>query len=956
MRVPRVLAVSLFVFTCFAIPLSGANFDGRDRLPADFEPTIEQKMAEAALRRSIPHVRVSYDRRMRVTHSVLNIGGVLTAANGTCNCEPVEKALRWAREHLDLLGLVPNDLAEYEVTDLVPSDVSGTMHVYLGQRYRNVPVFNGQLQVNFDDQQQVVGVNNSFVSRLADSLRSVTPERPAASAVAAAARHLGIGNAFIDAVQPPPAEDGSVTVSTRNLSLQPIVARPMLLPIRFGETRVVWNFDIHTLDRQHVYNVNVDAATDEVWTRFDRVNHDSYKVFAPTVESPIHTSPLPPNDGRTILNNPAHLLASPQGWYDGTGIMRGNNVHAYSDWTNTNTPPSSQTNCGGSMICIFPVNWSLPPQNDVAAALTNLYFWNNYIHDTQVLYGFDEVAGNFQTINYGGLGLGNDAVNAEAQDAGGTNNANFYTPADGQQPRMQMYLFTSASPNLDGDFENLVITHEYSHGISNRLVGGPSNVNCLWKAQQPGEGISDWHGLVYTHDPASTGATPRGVGTYVLNQPTTGPGIRPKRYSTDPSVNNWTYVDVAGKSIPHGVGSVFAQAMWRVYWSLIDRWGYIPDLQSPSSFGNQRAMLYMTEGLKFTACNPTFTDVRDGILQAATVNNNGEDVCRIATELARFGLGDDAVSGGPSSTTPINGFAVPPSCAVDIWAQDKPWDTGLEPDPATANDPPYESEDIWVRNDATTGPHVDPANGQVNYVHVMVRNRSSIDAHDVDVELWGTPAATSSSWPSQWTKIGTARAILVPANGATEVVIQWTPTQLGHYCLTALLLTPADPMTPALTTSPGANTRNHNDVIWKNTNVVQLFAGKRSVATFTIRNVDAREQLFTFELTQPQQQASDVLRDVVVDVRLPAELIAIMQRCGRPRGLTPLGDGTYRVGRNASFVAAIPPGRDFPVTIAFTATSGAMPGARRFRVIQRAPEGQIIGGVTYELRPGTATP
>ena len=36
---------------------------------------------------------------------------------------------------------------------------------------------------------------------------------------------------------------------------------------------------------------------------------------------------------------------------------------------------------------------------------------------------------------------GSDSVNAEAQDGSGTDNANFATPSDGSNPRMQMYLW-----------------------------------------------------------------------------------------------------------------------------------------------------------------------------------------------------------------------------------------------------------------------------------------------------------------------------------------------------------------------------------------------------------------------------------------------------------------------------------------------------------------------------------
>jgi extracellular elastinolytic metalloproteinase len=139
--------------------------------------------------------------------------------------------------------------------------------------------------------------------------------------------------------------------------------------------------------------------------------------------------------------------------------------------------------------------------------VTNLFYWNNIIHDVQYQYGFDEAAGNFQVNNYGRGGLGNDSVRAEAQDGAGTNNANFGTPADGQRPRMQMFIWTAANPDRDGDLDAGIIVHEYGHGISNRLVGGPANVNCLTNTQQPGEGLSDWWALAYTARTSDTGPT-----------------------------------------------------------------------------------------------------------------------------------------------------------------------------------------------------------------------------------------------------------------------------------------------------------------------------------------------------------------------------------------------------------------------------------------------------------------
>ena len=74
----------------------------------------------------------------------------------------------------------------------------------------------------------------------------------------------------------------------------------------------------------------------------------------------------------------------------------------------------------------------------------------------------------------------------------------------------------------------------------------------------------------------------------------------------------------------------------------------------------------MNEGLKNTACSPTFTEARDGIIQAATDNFGGEDACLLWETFAGFGLRVDAVSGGSNSTSPTNGFNLPVSCQTPL--------------------------------------------------------------------------------------------------------------------------------------------------------------------------------------------------------------------------------------------------------------------------------------------------
>ena len=116
--------------------------------------------------------------------------------------------------------------------------------------------------------------------------------------------------------------------------------------------------------------------------------------------------------------------------------------------------------------------------------------------------------------------MANDFVYADAQDGIDTdkrNNANFSTPPDGMNPRMQMYLWTAPAPDIDGDFDNGIIIHEYGHGISNRLTGGAANSNFLQNSEQMGEGWSDFYGLLLTMKDTDQGSDRRSIGLSLIH-------------------------------------------------------------------------------------------------------------------------------------------------------------------------------------------------------------------------------------------------------------------------------------------------------------------------------------------------------------------------------------------------------------------------------------------------------
>jgi len=649
-------------------PASARNFDARVEINRglDYKPTARHGLALGQLEREIPGLLEQIDRTTGVTRSLFHPTGALT--DGPVGGRtPRENARAFVELEIDALGLDPQDLEDMEVTDEVFSPITGTSHVYFRQTLGGIPVYQGQLQVHVDGKGRIQSVNNGFLPDLKRSVGSLQAAKGADAAVVAAAEHLGIEL---------PADPAVLSVGTdlqqttrldgTGLSFDDIEAKLMLLPIHRGNARWVWSFQIQTLDSQHWYDINVDAVSGKVWTRFDWINGTSYRVYPQPVESPQHTTPLPPADARELISNPENALASPAGWFHtGTTIMDGNNVHACVDANANNVCDTPEASCGEGLSCDFPINLSIAPSSSRPAAVTNLFYWNNTIHDIQYQHGFTEAAGNFQENNFGRGGAGSDSVNADAQDGSGNCNANFGTPPDGGNPRMQMYLCNRASPSRDGDFDDGVIVHEYGHGISNRQVGGPSTSGCLNNLQEGGEGWSDWLALVYTAKASDTGPQPRGTGSYLFNLPPTGT-IRPQRYSTDPAINNYTYASISGQSIPHGVGSVWAQAIWEVYWALVDKHGFDSNLYNPGSApgaaGNTRALTYINEGLKHTMCSPTFIDARNGILAAAESLHGGEDVCDMWQAFAAFGLGFDASTPGPNATTATNGFNVPAGC------------------------------------------------------------------------------------------------------------------------------------------------------------------------------------------------------------------------------------------------------------------------------------------------------
>ncbi len=593
---------------------------------------------------------------------------------------------------LRLAGFHEADLSDLVQKDSYRTAHNGVTHTYYRQRWQGIEVWNGDIALHQLPNGEVVKVNNGAFTALEKRVNATMPSLTAEAALSAVLTKTMPGTRRPERIA---TEENGHVVRFENTAFagEQVVVQLVYQP-RGEALRLAWNVNHYVPGGSHWWNVRVDALTGEELDRNDWMvncgveDHDHAACADEHGEAPL---PLAPNDyniypwpvespshgARAIRNAPwtDGGIASPYGWHDTNGAVgaeftdtRGNNCYAQED-ADANNSGGTRPSGGATLDFDFPLDLTQAPSTYLNVATTNLFYWNNLIHDVWYQYGFDEPAGNFQQNNYGRGGAGNDWVNADAQDGSGTDNANFGTPPDGSSPRMQMYRWTYTTPNRDSDLDNGVIAHEYGHGISNRLVGGPSNTSCLGNAEQMGEGWSDYFGLMMTMEPGDAGTDGRGIGTYLLGQTPSGAGIRPARYSTSFATNNFTYAatnNTSAISQPHGIGFVWCTMLWEMTWELINVYGFDPDLYNGTG-GNNLAMQLVIDGLKLTPCNPGFVGARDAILQADQINNGGVNQPFIWAAFARRGLGISASQGSSTSRTDqVEAFDTPLQSDVAI--------------------------------------------------------------------------------------------------------------------------------------------------------------------------------------------------------------------------------------------------------------------------------------------------
>lgn len=582
--------------------------------------------------------------------------------SGPAEGDPLAIAEAYLEANAADFGLSTADLSGYVVTDRYTDAHNGVTHLYLRQTLHGLPIADADINVNVSSAGEVINVGSRFLSNLVEARTvSATPQLSAAEAVAAAAAAYDLK--LTGPVRQLSDYEGfarSTALAAPGLSLDDV---PATLHYVFDpETGVelAWNLVLRTPGGGHWYESSIDASDGRLLRDADWIDHAAYNVYAWPTEAP--------NDGsRSLVVDPHDPLASPYGWHDVNGSAgaeftdtRGNNVFAQEDQDANNTG-GARPSGGASLTFDFPVNFASAPQTYVSASTTNLFYWNNVLHDIHYQYGFTEAAGNFQFNNYGRGGLANDPVYADDLDGSGTNNATFGTPPDGSSPRMTMFRFTVTNPNRNSSFDNPIVIHEYGHGVSNRLTGGPGNASAL-NAQQSGgmgEGWSDWWSLMLTQKPTDTIGQAYPVATYVLGQSISGSGIRRQPYSYDMSINNQTMGWYNNSDEVHDAGELWCATLWDMNWLLVQKYGFDPDFYHGSG-GNNVALQLVMDGLKLQPSKPTFIEARDAILLADRVLTGGLNQLEIWTAFARRGFGLSASAGANANAlTVFEAFDLP---------------------------------------------------------------------------------------------------------------------------------------------------------------------------------------------------------------------------------------------------------------------------------------------------------
>lgn len=332
----------------------------------------------------------------------------------------------------------------------------------------------------------------------------------------------------------------------------------------------------------------------------------------------------------------------------------------------------------------------VPGGNDIDASVAALFASHNRMHDFSYYLGFTEANYNLQVKNFGAntdLSRENDPEIGNAQAGGigglqhglGRDNANQITLQDGIPGITNQYLFQPIAaafyaPCTDGGLDMSIVGHEYTHAITNRMIGGPDDSISSEQGGAMGESWGDLTAGEYLWEHGfKTGGNPWAVGPYATGNGFAG--IRDFPINRNPLQYGDYGFDSTGPEV-HADGEIWNGTMWDVRQILVNKYnakfpysnaglqkrcgvGTLAASPLAPQFcpGNRRWITLMFDGFLLQQGATSMLDARDSMLAADRMRFGGANQKELWLAFARNGMGADAVTnGGPDSHEPRPGF------------------------------------------------------------------------------------------------------------------------------------------------------------------------------------------------------------------------------------------------------------------------------------------------------------
>ena len=309
------------------------------------------------------------------------------------------------------------------------SPAAGLTHLVFQKRYAGLAVFGGDVYVHVrrsDGRLLHMDTGTPWPSGLpAPALAAPLSASQAASAALRVLLDLPVGTALpeIRAATPEAGPEQHTSLASPLLR-EPAAARLVWFP-RTTDVVLAWEMYLH-LDAERWYAALVDATTgDLLFTqnlyRQDRPQGLVFRAPGTPTTEPFTGWPSTAGDCPAAIYPQQYRLGTllNKCWVAGT-VTAGNNVTACLDADGNNKCDWSASNPLANFSFPFTNDYALAGNaaTDRPAAVTNLFYWTNVLHDWLYSLGFDEPAGNFQANNFGRGGIAGDAVFADAQPGG----------------------------------------------------------------------------------------------------------------------------------------------------------------------------------------------------------------------------------------------------------------------------------------------------------------------------------------------------------------------------------------------------------------------------------------------------------------------------------------------------------------------------------------------------------